>query len=190
MSFFHCDLSLGDFTMLDGIKDIQALFITAGFGHLMFFQGLLEDYIQDSFAVNAVAPIQIIRLYYDHLLSKENFYCAVIVSIAARLASPLFSIYSAAKAALSKFIEAVNMELDVQGSKNRILEVSAGALKGAGFTGGVSHPEQTAALAEEIVEKAEKQHELFIPQYEEIIKGVLGRYADDAQQFGVNGYLV
>ena len=109
-----CDLSLGDYSCLNRMEDINALYITAGFGHLRFFQDLSESYIQSSFSVNAIAPIQIIRHYYDRLLSKEVFYCGVMVSIAGRLSSPLFSVYSATKAALSKFIEAVNVELDVQ----------------------------------------------------------------------------
>ena len=112
-----CDLSLGDYSCLEGIDDIDTLFITAGFGHLKFFQELSEGYIQNSFAVNAIAPIQIIRHYYDRMLADEDFTCGVMVSIAGRLSSPLFSVYSATKAALSKFIEAVNVELDVQGSK-------------------------------------------------------------------------
>ncbi len=188
ITFVQCDLTKCDFLVLEGTKDIQALFITAGFGHLKFFQELSEDYIRDSFEVNALAPIQIIRCYYDRLLSNDSFYCAVMVSIAARLSSPLFSVYSATKAALSKFIEAVNVELDVQGSKNRILEVSPGSLKGTGFTGGVSHPEQTAALAEDIIEKTFRHEELFIPMYEEVFKGVIKRYETDPHQFGVDSY--
>lgn len=186
--FLPCDLAKGDFSVFDGIDDVQALFITAGYGHLKYFQDLSEVYIQDSFAVNAVAPIQIIRRYYEQLLSKDPFFCAVMVSIAARLASPMFSVYSAAKAALSKFIEAVNVELDVQGSTNRILEVSPGSLKGTGFSGGVSHPEQTAALAKEIVDRAKHHEELFIPQYEDVFKEVIKRYETDAHQFGVDSY--
>lgn len=186
--FATCDLSQGDLSVLDGMKDIQALYITAGFGHLKLFQELSETYIHDSFAVNAIATIQMIRRYYDRLLSDEDFTCAVMVSIAGRLASPLFSVYSATKAALSKFIEAVNVELDVQGSANRILEVSPGSLMGTSFTGGVSHPEQTASLAEEIIERASRHEELFIPQYEEVFKGVMARYEADAHQFGVESY--
>ena len=183
-----CDLSFGDFTCLEGINDIDALYITAGFGHLKLFQEISEDYINDSFSVNAVAPIQIIRHYYYKMLSQENFYCAVMVSIAGRLSSPLFSVYSATKAALSKFIEAINVELDVQGSKNRILEVSPGSLKGTGFTGGISQPEMTSELASEIVCFAELHEELFIPQYEEVFKGVIARYEADAHKFGVESY--
>lgn len=184
----RCDLLSGDYSFLNDMEDIQALYITAGFGHLKFFQELSEDYIQNIFSVNTIAPIQIIRHYYDHLLSKEDFYCAVMVSIAGRLSSPLFSVYSATKAALSKFIEAVNVELDVQGSENRILEVSPGSMKGTGFAGGVSHPEMTAELASEIIRRAEAHDELYIPQYDEVFKGVIDRYEADAHKFGVESY--
>lgn len=188
VSFSLCDLVYGDLTVLEEMRDTQALFITAGFGQLKLFQELTDDYIQDSFAVNAVASIRIIRHYYDRLLSKDDFPCAVMASIAGRISSPLLSVYSATKAALSKFIEAVNVELDVQGSANRILEVSPGSLKGTSFTGGVSHPEQTAVLAEEIIERAFRHEELFIPQYEEVFKDVMARYEADAHQFGVDSY--
>ena len=183
-----CDLSMGDFSCVYEFGSIDALYITAGFGHLKYFQELTEDYIQNSFAVNSVAPIRIIRHYYDYLLSDKDFYCGVMVSIAGRLSSPMFSVYSATKAALSKFIEAINVELDVQGSRNRILEVSPGSLKGTGFTGGVSHPEMTEDLANEIIKRAERREELFIPQYEEVFKGVIARYEADAHKYGVESY--
>ena len=186
--YIPCDLSLGDYSCLADAEDIQALYITAGFGHLKFFQELSENYIQNSFSVNTVAPILIIRHYYDRMLAGEDFSCAVMVSIAGRLSSPLFSVYSATKAALSKFIEAVNVELDVQGSSNRILEVSPGSLKGTGFTGGASHPELTAALAEEIIIRASRHEELFIPQYEDVFKGVIARYEADAHRYGVESF--
>lgn len=183
-----CDLSLGDYSCLEGIDDIDALYITAGFGHLKYFQELSEGYIQSSFAVNAIAPIQIIRHYYDRMLADKDFTCCVMVSIAGRLSSPLFSVYSATKAALSKFIEAVNVELDVQGSKNRILEVSPGSMKGTGFTGGVSNPEMTAELAADIIRRAEAHEELYIPHYEEVFKGVIERYEADAHRYGVESF--
>lgn len=186
--YIPCDLSSGNYACLEVAEDIQALYITAGFGHLKFFQDLSEDYIQSIFSVNAVAPIRIIRHYYDRMLAADEFTCAVMVSIAGRLSSPLFSVYSATKAALSKFIEAINVELDVQGSQNRILEVSPGSLKGTGFTGGASQPELTAALAEEIIARAERHERLFIPQYEEVFKGVISRYEADAHKFGVESY--
>lgn len=188
VTFTHVDLSQTDLKELDSLDDIQALYITAGFGHLKFFQDLTDDYIQNSFLVNAVAPIRIIRHYYEKILSKDDFRCAIMVSIAGRLSSPLFSVYSATKAALSKFIEAVNVELDVQGTKNRILEVSPGSLKGTSFTGGESRPEMISDLAAEIIERSNRHEELFIPQYEDVFKKVIERYQVDAHQYGVESY--
>ena len=69
VTYIPCDLSVGDYSCLKDADDIQALYITAGFGHLKFFQELSEEYVQNSFSVNAVAPIQIIHHYYDRMLS-------------------------------------------------------------------------------------------------------------------------
>ena len=184
----YCDLSLGDFSVLDEVGDIQALYITAGFGQLKWFQDHSREYINSIFAVNAIAPIQIIRHYYARLMSKESFDCAVMVSIAGRLSSPLFSVYSATKAALSKFIEAVNVELEVQGSTNRILEVSPGSLKGTRFNGGALQPNLTLPLAADIIIRAKKRETLFIPQYDEVFKNVIDRYQSDPHRFGVESY--
>ena len=110
------------------------------------------------------------------------------VSIAGRLSSPMFSVYSATKAALSKCIEAINIELEVQNSNNRILEVSPGALKGTSFTGGKSDPNQTLSLADEIIMRAEQKETLFIPQYDEVFKQVIDRYQTDAHKYGIESY--
>ncbi len=185
---YICDLSSGDYSCLDSINDIRALYITAGFTHLKFFQELSEGYINDIFSVNAVAPIQIIRHYYGNLLSHDGFYCGVMDSIAGRISSPLLSVYSATKAALSKFIEAINVELDVQGYNNRILEVSPGLVKGTGLYGDRTRPEMTAELAGEIIRRAESHEELYIPQYEEVFKKVIERYESDAHGFGVESF--
>ena len=173
---------------LSKLDSIQALYITAGFGHLHYFQDFSAQYIQDSFSVNTIAPIHIIRYYYNQLLGTAPFYCAVMVSIAGRLSSPMFSVYSATKAALSKCIEAINIELEVQNSNNRILEVSPGALKGTSFTGGKSDPNQTLSLAEEIIMRAEQKETLFIPQYDEVFKQVIDRYQTDAHKYGIESY--
>lgn len=183
-----CDLSKGDLTFLAELSDADALFITAGFGHLGLAQDFDDAYIERIMAVNATAPIRIIRHFYDRLLGPEPFPCAVMVSIAGRLSSPLFAYYSASKAALRMFAEAANVELEVQGSANRILEVSPGSLRGTSFNGGASDPSVTAALASEVITRAEAHETLFIPQYDEVFRGVLERYHADAHKYGVESY--
>lgn len=180
----HCDIEI----VLKQVDSIQALYITAGFGDLRYFQELTTSYIDDSFVVNVISPIRIIKYYYCQLLQSAPFHCGIMVSIAGRLSSPMFSVYSATKAALSKFIEAINIELEVQDSPNRVLEVSPGSLVGTSFTGGVSNPEQTKQLAAEIIAKTEAKETLFIPDYETIFKDVLKRYQMDAHQYGIDSY--
>ncbi len=188
--FFQRDLSqIADLSMFDEMQEIGYLYITVGFGKLCPFTSLDLTHIDSSFAVNTVAPIKIIKAFYDKMLGAGSFNCAVMVSIAGRLSSPLFCIYSATKAALSKFIEAINIELEMSGSCNRILEVSPGSLKGTSFTGGVSQPNLTADMANEIIERSIRKETLFIPQYEDVFKNVLKRYNDDPHKFGVESYM-
>ena len=182
---------LNDWNLKDkdiDVKNINALYITAGFGQLDYFHNLSEEYIQSSFSVNTISPILILKQFYNQLLGNKPFYCAVMVSIAGRLNSPLFSIYSATKAALSKCIEALNIELEVQGSDNRILEVSPGSLKGTSFTGGITNPRENIELAQQIIRLTNDRKTLFIPQYDEVFKQVIERYHADAHAFGVESY--
>lgn len=182
---------LNDWNLKDkdiDVKNINALYITAGFGQLDYFHNLSEEYIQSSFSVNTISPILILKQFYNQLLGNKPFYCAVMVSIAGRLNSPLFSIYSATKAALSKCIEALNTELEVQGSDNRILEVSPGSLKGTSFTGGITNPRENIELAQQIIRLTNDRKTLFIPQYDEVFKQVIERYHADAHAFGVESY--
>ena len=189
IEFVLFDLTRTDVAeVLSTKKDIGWLYITAGFGHLRYFQENDERYIRDSFAVNSVAPICIIRQFYEQMLSQNSIYCGVMVSITGRLNSPMFSIYSATKAALTKFIEAVNVELEVQGSKNKILEVSPGMIEGTGFYGKANDPSRTADLAKEIISRSERREMLYIPKYEEVFKDVIRRYQEDGHKFGLESY--
>lgn len=190
IKFIQYDLlDFKDSTEMHLSQDIDALYITAGFGHLDYFQNFTDNYVYNIFQVNTISPILLIKKFYQNLLNKENFYCCVMVSIAGRLNSPMFSLYSASKAALSKFIEAINVELEVQGSKNRVLEVSPGSLKGTSFNGTISEPMLTMDLASEIIEKTLQREQLFIPEYETVFKNVIDRYHADAHKFGLDSYL-
>lgn len=182
------DLTSQDYSIFDKYKDIDGLIITAGFGRLALFKDIPEEMITTYFNVNTIPVIRIIKHFYNKLSGKEDFYCGVMVSIAGFMSSPFFSLYGATKAALKIFIESVNVELEKEGSTNRILNVSPGSIKGTSFNQGDTDLNVTAPLAKEIISNMGKKNDLFIPQFEEVFKNVLERYHIDFRKEGLHSY--
>ena len=182
------DLTSEDYSVFDQFADIDGLMITAGFGRLALFEDIDEKMIPLYFNVNTTAVIRVIKHFYEKLLSKEDFYCGVMVSIAGFMSSPFFSLYGASKAALKIFIESVNVELEKAGTTNRILNVSPGSIKGTSFNQGKTDLALTECLANEIISHIMAKDDLFIPKYEEVFKNVLERYHADFRKEGLHSY--
>lgn len=178
----------GDLSFLANHHDIDTLIITAGFGRVTHFENITEVEISNCFQVNSVAVTKILRHYYPRMQQTENFYCAVMGSIAGLVSSPLFSLYAATKAAICRLTESLNIELEKSGTDNRILNVSPGSIKGTRFNGGDNDLTQTSLLAKEIIKRMYCHSTLYIPQYEEVFKGVIDRYHTDPHQYGVDSY--
>ncbi len=187
-SFEKINLTQGDYRVFDGIKDIDTLVITAGFGRVAPFEELADWEIDNLIKCNELAVIQIIKKYYEKIKSHKKFYCAVMGSIAGYICSPLFSVYSAAKSGVCRFIENINAELLHDGYQNRILNVSPGSLKGTKFNGGSNSLEILDDIASEIIFSMFNRDVLFIPQYEEIYKDVINRSQKNPIEFGNESY--
>lgn len=185
---YQFDLTNADYSIFEQFKDIDGLMITAGFGKLALFNDIPEEMIATYFNVNTIAVIRVIKHFYDRLLSKEDFYCGVMVSIAGFMSSPFFSLYGATKAALKIFIESVNVELEKSGTTNRILNVSPGSIKGTSFNQGKTDISITEPLANEVITSLLNKNDLLIPQYETIFKNVLERYHNDFRAEGRHSY--
>lgn len=185
---FQFDLTTEDYSIFGRYTDIDALVITAGFGRLSLFRNIPEQYIRDSFDVNTIPVMRLVKRFYNRLESTESFYCGVIVSIAGFMSSPFLAVYGATKAALKIFIESVNVELKKNGSGNQILNVSPGSIPGTAFNSGKNDLSLTTGLAKEIIEHLEAKDDLFIPQYEEVFRGVLERYHEDFRAEGAHSY--
>lgn len=186
--FVYLNLANDSGDAFDQIKDIDTLIITAGFGRVAPFEMLCEKEIENLIRVNLESIVKIIGKYYDKLSAKTPFYCAIMGSIAGHLASPLFSVYGAAKAGLCAFIENINSELAYNATENRILDVSPGALKGTQFNGGKNSLCQLESLCECIVNKMYSHETLYIPDYDTVYKNVITRYHHDPIAFGVESY--
>lgn len=187
-SFEAVNLINTDFSFLSNYDNISTLVYTAGFGRVAPFDTIVPQEIDNQFKVNTIGALKVINYFYKQMIEQPEFNCAVMCSIAGFVSSPLFALYSATKGALCRAIEAMNIELEMAGSNNRILNVSPGSIKGTRFNGGENDLSLTAVLADEIVAHMNAHETLFIPEYDTIFKGVLDRYAADPHQFGVDSY--
>lgn len=182
------DLQNHDYTFFNKFNNIDSIIITAGFGKLALFKDITEEYIINSFNVNTIAAIRLIKHFYKKLESNKDFYCGIMVSIAGFMSSPFYAVYGASKAALKIFIESVNVELEKSGTSNRILNISPGSIKGTSFNNGKTDLSLTKPLAKEIIKNLKNKNDLYIPQYEEIFKHVLERYHKDFRSEGIHSY--
>ena len=191
VKYHHSDLLDFDeelYTNLAHDKDVEILMITAGIGRIADFQFHHIAEIEKILTVDTVSTIKILRVFYERILAKENFYAGVMGSISGWLSSPSASVYAAAKAAVVRFIESVNIELEAYGSTNRILDVSPASFKGSRFYGGKNDLTETAVLADDIVKHLFARDVRFIPNYEKTFKGVLERYHNDPHEYGLHSY--
>ena len=182
------NLLTSDFSWLDTYHDVDILFYSAGFGRVAPFESLRHKEIENLFMVNTVSAFKILNYFMPKLLSERPFLCGIMVSIAGRIASPLFAIYSATKAALFRGIEAINTELKMSGSKNRVLEVSPGSIKGTSFNGGATDICEIQRMATDIIEAMTKQQTLLIPEYDNVFKRVIERYQENPNMFAEESY--
>ena len=190
-SYVKCNLLDFDeeiFTQLALDEDINFLMITAGFGRVSDFDYLHVAEIENMLYVNTIAGIKIIRLFYDRIKSSRQFFCGMMGSIAGLVSSPMFAVHAASKAAICRFVESVNIELEALGYSNRILNVSPGSIKGTKFNGGSNDLSLVEGLANCIVQNVIDSKELLIPDYEEVYKDVLERYQNNPHEFGLSSY--
>lgn len=169
-------------------KDVEVLMISSGIGRISEFENFDITEIEKTMNINATSAICLIREFYERIMSDSQFYTGVMASISGRISSPIAALYGASKASLVRLIESVNIELEKKGTKNRILEVSPGALKGTRFYGGNNDVDLNKELANEIVERMLKSETLFIPDFEKTYKRVIDNYNSDAHSFGLSSY--
>lgn len=188
IKFQRLNLLNDDFSFLNDYIDIDTLVYTAGFGRVAPFETIGSREISNEFQVNTISVAKVLNFYFSRIKQPKAFKCAVMGSIAGLISSPLFALYGATKAAVCKMIESFNIELEMAGTKNRILNVSPGSIKGTKFNGGENDLNQTRVLVQNILRKMDALETLYIPEYETVFKGVLERYNENPHQFGIDSY--
>lgn len=187
----YCDLldfNEDLFVKLASDPNVELLMITAGIGRVADFQFHHIAEIEKMFTVDTVSTIKIFRIFYDRILSDSVFFTGVMGSISGWMSTPSASVYAAAKAGVIRFVESVNIELEMYGCQNRILDISPASFKGSRFYGGKNDLSITVPLSEAILDKLFAHETRFIPQYEEVYKAVLKRYHDDPHEYGIHSF--
>lgn len=189
--YHPCDLTDFDAALFEALaadREVQLLLVTAGVGRVADFQYHHLAEIDRMLTIDTLSTLKIFRLFYERLLAKEDFFAGVMGSIAGWMSSPAASVYAAAKAGVVRFVESVNIELEVYGSPNRILDVSPASFRGSRFYGGPNDLSLTGPLAGEILAHLFARHTRFIPQYEETFRAVLARYQADPHEYGLHSW--
>lgn len=187
----YCDLLDFDEELLYRLSaetDVEILMITAGIGRVADFQFHHTAEIEKILTIDTVSTLKIFRIFYDRIMNDATFYAGVMGSISGWLSTPSASVYAAAKAGIVRFVESVNIELEVYGSKNRILDVSPASFKGSRFYGEKNDLSITGPLAEEIIKHLFSRDTRFIPKYEEVFRAVLERYHEDPHEYGLHSW--
>ncbi len=189
MSFQQFNLLNTDYSIFNQYIDYDILVITAGFGRIAPFESFELKEVDNCYAVNATSVTKVLSIFFPRINSSKPFYCAVMGSIAGLISSPMLALYGATKAAVCKLVESVNAELCGNRVGNRILNVAPGSIKGTRFYGAPSTDLSLVhALATEIIDRMFRSEELYIPDYDDIYKGVLERYRTNPHQFGLDSY--
>ena len=182
--FFDSDL----FEKLSNDSSIEILMITAGIGRVADVEFFHPSEIQNTLTINTLSVLKILRIFYERIKNEKPFYTGVMVSIAGHVSSPMFSVYAASKAANARFIESVNIELEIAGVPNRILDVSPGSIKGTRFNGGENNLSLMSDLTEQIIKRLLHSDTIYIPEYKEIFKNVIDNYHNDPHSYGIHSY--
>ena len=173
--------------MQNDLDNANGLIYTAGIGRVDYFNNYSFKDIELTITINLTSLIKILSLSSKKLLSNERFDCLCISSIAGLVASPLFSIYSASKAGVCKYIEAVNTEIGKLGYDNRITNVVATSFNGTGFNGGETDINQLSDLADYIIDSMKNRIEL-CKVNEKLIDSIINRYYDNPKKYALESF--
>jgi short-subunit dehydrogenase len=166
----------------------RAVFYTAGIGKLEHFYDTDVSFIRACYAVNTEIPTIIIRNYFSRIFNDDQFRLGCVTSISGQLVSPLFSVYAASKAAISRLIESINVEIQAAGRSNFITDFCPGHFSGSSFSGGETDLSGLTEISRKLVDATFSSTRIFIPDYEDVYLSVINEYHQDRESFGLKSY--
>lgn len=188
-----CDLRYLDRkSKLPYSDELDELIITVGNGRLELFENLTPEEVEMNIRINFSVVAQILSHYRD-AISCGGMKTLVISSIASKLPSPFYSIYSAAKCGLDQLITNINHELVLRNAAGRICVANPGHIEGTKFDGG-DHTdlERISQVVSYIYKRFEHEAIINIPQSiipnYGVYKDVINRARIDPIKFSMESY--
>ena len=187
-SYKKLDLFKDDINVLSTlINESDGLFITAGIGRVAPIQTFCDVEVKKTLVINCESIIRILLMCNNKLFNSNSFVCSVITSVAGFVSSPLFAIYSASKAALAKYIEAINVEINKNEFNNRITNVIATSFAGTSFNGEKTKLIELTDISKKIIDYSfNHKEECYLN--EKTTLDVIKRYQNNPKLFGLESY--
>lgn len=194
------DLTTGDGTRqlvseaLEAAGRVDLLVAGAGIGWAGTFHTMPLHTASRVLSVDLASVVQLVRLVLPHMLAAGQGHIVLIGSVAGRLGVRGEAVYSAAKAGVATFADALRCELD--GTGVRVTHVVPGVVatrfferRGAPYTRSLPRPMPPRKVADAVWNALQQgRHEVYVPRWLRIpvlVRGIApGLYHRLAARFG------
>jgi len=168
-STFACDLATGVDPLVAWAGDVDLLVLNAGLGHAGPFADMPPAKIPELFTVNVVAHLALARALLPGMLARRRGHIVLVSSIAGAMGVADEAVYSATKAALRAFADALRLEVRSVG----VTVVHPGVIdtpffdrRGTPYTRRRPRPIPPVNVAEALVAAVEHNRaEIFVPSW-------------------------
>ncbi|MEV6607911.1 SDR family NAD(P)-dependent oxidoreductase [Kutzneria sp. NPDC051319] len=168
-SSYACDLASGTAGLASWAGDVDLLVLNAGIGHAGPFAEMEPGKIAELFTVNVVAQLELARALLPGMIARGRGHLVLVSSIAGAMGVADEAVYSATKAALRAFADALRLEVPAIG----VTVVHPGVIdtpffdrRGTPYTRRRPRPIPAVAVAEALVAAVEhRRAEIFVPSW-------------------------
>ncbi|MFC0546014.1 SDR family NAD(P)-dependent oxidoreductase [Kutzneria chonburiensis] len=168
-SSFACDLAIDVSALASWAGDVDLLVLNAGLGHAGPFAAMPPGRIAELFTVNVVSQLELARALLPGMISRRRGHIVLVSSIAGAMGVADEAVYSATKAALRTFADALRLEVPAMG----VTVVHPGVIdtpffdrRGTPYTRRRPRPLPPVTVAEALVSAIEHNRpEIFVPSW-------------------------
>lgn len=166
---FACDLADGVDPLAHWAGEVDLLVCNAGIGHAGAFAEMDAVKIRQLVTVNLVAQLELVRALLPGMIARGHGHVVLVSSIAGAMGVADEAVYSATKAALRSFADALRLEVRTVG----VTVVNPGVIdtpfferRGAPYTRRRPRPIPPVEVAEALVAAVEHNRaEVFVPSW-------------------------